>query len=263
MTSGLYWLAGTCVAILVAAMISIGRSGAGWGVWFCYMTGRLQTRIFCRWKANNACPFPEEGPAIIVANHTSPVDPVIVWMRHFASFRKYRIRVIGFMMAREYYLQRGPVGWVCRTMQSIPVARAGRDMGPVKEALKRLEAGHLLGLFPEGRLNDKSPDSQLLAGGTGVAWLALKSRVPVIPVFIHNAPRSKSMIRVFFKFTRTSVTYGEPLDLSKWYDTKLSHEVLSAATDQIMSAIAQLGGIEYSSAFREYKVENTSNECSD
>lgn len=77
--------------------------------------------------------------------------------------------------------------------------RNGRDMQSVRQALERLKQGRLLGLFPEGRLNGETPNDRLLAGDTGVAWLALKAAVPVIPIFIQNAPRSGSMVWVFFR----------------------------------------------------------------
>jgi 1-acyl-sn-glycerol-3-phosphate acyltransferase len=168
---------------------------------------------------------------------------MLLWMDHFAAFDKPRLRVIGFMMAKEYYIRGGLLTWICRTMQSIPVERAGQDMAPIREALRRLQAGHLLGLFPEGGINVTAPDEQLRAGGTGVAWLALRSKAPVIPVFIGQAPRSDSMVRVFFQRTHTTLTYGPPIDLSKWKQPKPSHSDLIEATDHIMQSIANLGGL--------------------
>lgn len=241
------WLYLITVMALAAAAIafSVRRSRVGFGPWLCYQLARLQSVLFTRWTARNQCTYPPSGAAIIVANHTSPVDPVILWIRHFAGFPEKHMRIISYMMAREYYQRRDPVGWVCRVMRAIPVDRSGRDFGPVRHALTRLENGHLVGLFPEGRLNLSTPDEQLLPGGTGVAWLALKSRVPVLPVFIHNAPRGKTMVSSFFIRTRTMVTYGEPVDLSPWLDRKLTHSLLAEATDQIMQSLAVLGGVRY------------------
>ncbi|MFN9719740.1 MAG: hypothetical protein ACK58L_13660, partial [Planctomycetota bacterium] len=91
-------------------------------------------------------------------------------------------------------------------------------------------------------------DDQLQKPGTGVAWLALKSRAPVIPVFIHNAPRSRSMVLSFLVRSRTRITYGPPIDLSRWFlepDEKQSLETLCAVTDHIMSTLACLGGIHF------------------
>jgi 1-acyl-sn-glycerol-3-phosphate acyltransferase len=240
----------TATALSLPAAVSAIRCEAGWRVWVCYQIARLHSLLISGWSASNKCIFPEDGPAIIVANHTSPVDPVIIWIRHFSGFRRKRLRVIGYMMAREYYERRDIVGWACRAMQSIPVERTGRDSLPVKAALIRLEAGHLLGLFPEGRLNTSSPDSCLLPGGTGVAWLALKSGVPVLPVFIHNAPRDRSMVKAFFRRTTPRITYGEPMDLSAWAGRRLSHELLAEVTDQIMQAIARLGSVQFTPVSR-------------
>jgi 1-acyl-sn-glycerol-3-phosphate acyltransferase len=85
-----------------------------------------------------------------------------------------------------------------------------------------------------------------LPGGTGVAWLALRSKAPVIPVFIHNAPRSSSMVWAFFTCTRTTLTYGPPIDLSRWYKDKPSRSDLVEVTDLIMSRLAEMGGLRTS-----------------
>jgi 1-acyl-sn-glycerol-3-phosphate acyltransferase len=168
---------------------------------------------------------------------------MLLWMHHFTQFKKPRLRVIGYMMAKEYYVRGGLLTWICKAMESIPVERAGRDMAPIREALRRLQDGHLLGLFPEGGINIEAPDEQLRSAGTGVAWLALKSKAPVIPVFIGHAPRSESMVGVFFKSTRTTLTYGPPIDLSKWYQDKPGHADLIEVTDVVMQRIAELGGL--------------------
>ncbi len=240
----------TAIAILLisALFIAFGlwralTCPAGWRAWICYRIAMFHRFLFSRCTQENACTIPEEGAAIIVANHTSPLDPVVLWTKHFSEFKKPHLRVIGYMMAKEYYIRRGLIGWVCRAMESIPVERSGRDMVPIRDALRRLQDGKLLGLFPEGRLNLKTPDEQLLPAGTGIAWLALKSGAPVIPVFIRNSPRSKSMVRAFVVRTRTSLRYGPPIDLSRWKDAKGTQEELTEITDYIMSHIAALGGL--------------------
>lgn len=249
--SPVFWT--LCAAVFVVAVASVRAvtCPAGWRPWICYQIAIIHRTLFVRCRMTNVCPFPESGAAIVVANHTSPVDPILIWHRHFAQFRKPRLRVIGFLMAREFYDRRGIVNWVCRAMESIPVERSGRDMKPIREALKRLDAGHLLGVFPEGRLNVISPDERLLPGGSGVAWLAIKSRAPVIPVFIRNAPRGNSIIQSFFLRTQVTLTYGEPIDLSEWYDRKLGHEELAEVTDLIMRSLAMLGGIEFTATVTE------------
>ena len=158
------------------------------------------------------------------------------------------------MMAKEFYQRRGIVNWVCRAMESIPVARSGQDMASIREALTRLESGQLLGVFPEGRLNIESPDERLLPGGSGVAWLAIKSKAPVIPVFIHNAPRGKSVVDSFFVRAHATLVYGSPIDLSAWHQEKTGHKELAEVTDTIMDALAKLGGIRFYAGSRKFVV---------
>ncbi len=243
--SPLFWALCATVLIVASVVLRAAMCSAGWRAWVCYQIAVIHGTFFARCRMTNVCPFPESGPAIIVANHTSPVDPILIWHRHFAEFRKPRLRVIGFMMAKEFYQKRGIMNWVCRAMESIPVARSGQDVGPIRVALKRLESGHLLGLFPEGRLNRESPDERLIPGGTGVAWLAIKSKAPVIPVFIHHAPRGKTLLGSFLIRTQATLTYGTPIDLSAWHDKKPGHEELAEVTDLIMKTLSDLGGIGF------------------
>lgn len=249
------WIA-TAVALVMLALcvVAAARCPAGWKPWVCYQLGVCHAALFYHWRAANRSTIPEHGPALIVSNHTSPVDPVILWIRHFAEFQKPRLRLIAYMVAREYVIRRDPVGWVCRAMRSIPVAREGKDMAAVQAALRRLEQGELLGVFPEGRLNAASPDEQLLPGGTGVGWLALKSGVPVIPIFIRNAPRSDSMVMSFFRRTSVEVIYGDPIDLSSLANRRLTHVVVAEATNRIMKSLADLGGIRFTPVASEAKL---------
>jgi 1-acyl-sn-glycerol-3-phosphate acyltransferase len=182
----------------------------------------------------------------VIANHRSPVDPMMVWTNHHfrggAAGGSRNIRVTGFLTASEYCNVAG-MRWLVRTMRSIPVDRDGRDMAPAREALRRLKNGELVGLFPEGGINW---GTRLRSANPGVAFLALKSRVKVYPVFIHDAPQPvTSMVAPFIRRSRVRVTYGEPIDLSKFHSRKTTPELLDEVTDLIMSRLAKTGGVDY------------------
>src|SRR5690606_20234993 len=187
------------------------------------------------WRANrHTSPFPECGPALIIANHRSPVDPQILWMNHHFGWKRHKIRTISFLTAKEDYEQPGIVGWICRTMQSIPAARAGRDMAPAGQALRMLQQGRIVGVFPEGRINT---GPGLLPASSGPAWLALRADCPVIPVFIHGAPQGNTMVRSFLIPSRTTVVYGEPVDLTTYRSRPKSREVLEEVTELLMNRL--------------------------
>ena len=222
-------------AVLVVAW-QVAQCRDGWRVWVLYVIERLYCGLLFRWRGNRPCPFPAEGPALVIANHSSPVDPLLIWMNHHLDNRERRIRVISFLMAREYYELRA-LRFISEGMQSIPTERDGKDMGPAREALRRLKKGKLIGIFPEGHINRSGG---LLEANSGVAWLALHAKVPVYPVFIHGSPGGKTMIEPFYTPCRVRVAYGDPVDLSSYYGRRRTHELLREVTEFLMSRLAEL-----------------------
>ena len=240
------------LVLLSYAAIAVGlllaskrRCQNGWRVWLLFLIERFYVAFVFHWRANGRCPYPESSGALILSNHRSPIDPLMAWMNsHLRYDEKARsIRVIGYLMAREYYEQAGLTGWISRAMQSIPVDRNGQDMGPTRDAIRRLERGDLIGIFPEGGINT---GEGLRAANSGIAFLALKAGVPVIPVYIHGVPKTESMIAPFYTPSRVRVTYGTPIDLSLWQGQRKSQELLQALTDALMWKLADLGGVRYS-----------------
>jgi 1-acyl-sn-glycerol-3-phosphate acyltransferase len=233
------FLAGYAAIAAAAVVWQCLRSGLSWGAWALYAVERLYLPLMFHWRANRRCPFPDEGPALIVANHRTPVDPLFLWMNNHLSSPRRRIRIIRFLMVRAYEDVPG-IGWITRNVQTIGVERDGRDLKGAREALDALKQGELVGIFPEGRLNE---GEGLLPGDTGVAWLALRSEVPVFPVFIHDAPQGKTMVDPFWTPSSVRVTYGEPVDLSAYYGQRKSQELLREVTDLLMQRLAELGGV--------------------
>jgi 1-acyl-sn-glycerol-3-phosphate acyltransferase len=229
------------VVFLAAVRWQVKHHSPGWTCWFLYSAARLYVPLCFHFRTNRRCPFPEAGAALIIANHRSPVDPIFIWMGHHLSSRSQVIRIIGFMTAREYYEVPG-VKWICETMECIPVDRDGKDTAPTREALRHLKKGQLLALFPEGKIN---LGDELISGTPGVAWLALTARVPIFPVFIHNAPLGLTMVQPFYDFRRVHVSYGEAIDLSEYFGRRKTHELLVEVTDRLMQQLAETGGVTY------------------
>ena len=103
--------------------------------------------LWHRLKTNGWAPLPETGPAILIANHTCGIDHLILQ----AGCR----RVLGFMIAREYYEWR-KISYFCKLVDCIPVNRDGRDLQATRTALRALEAGRVLPIFPEGKVTPAS-----------------------------------------------------------------------------------------------------------
>ena len=209
--------------------------------WMLYCVERVFVGLMWRWRSDRPCPFPSDGAALVIANHSSAADPMQLWMNHHLGSGRRNVRTISFMMAKEYYNVPG-IHWICRSMRSIPVSRDGKDTGPLRDALRKLQKGHLVGIFPEGRINVDG--SGILDGSLGVGWLALKSRVPVYPVYLGNVPGGSNMVTPFLTRSQVRVTYGEPIDLSEFYDQRPKGVVLEQVTELMMTRLAELGGVE-------------------
>ena len=169
--------------------------------------------------------LPRTGPAILICNHISGLDPLLI--------QSVCPRLIVWMMAKEYYDIKA-LTWVFRTIEAIPVDRGGRDMTATRAALRALENGRVLGVFPEGRI-ERTRD--LLPVQTGVALMAIKTGVPVFPAYLDGTQRNRSMLRAFFHRNRATLTFGPEVKLDR---SSTSKEGLAAATERMTEAVAAL-----------------------
>ncbi|MGI8524286.1 MAG: lysophospholipid acyltransferase family protein [Nocardioides sp.] len=183
---------------------------------------------------------PTEGPAILASNHLSYAD----WLFMPLTMS----RRITFVAKAEYFNSPGIKGWFQRKFFSsagqVPIDRSGATAaeGALSSASRILEEGELFGIYPEGT---RSYDGRLYRGKTGVARLALLSKVPVIPVAVLGTDVVAPPGKKFGTFTRPGVRFGRPLDFSRYEGMENDRYILRAITDEIMYEIMQLSGQEY------------------
>ena len=138
------------VVLLVGAGIVIGRlmvrHRLRFSEAFLYVLNVTLTR--CLWRATVEGSIdlsPGQG-AIFVSNHSSSIDPLFLQM--------LIPRAIHYLVAREY-VERRFLGWPLRVAGAIPVNRGGIDTAAIKLAIRYAEAGEMVGIFPEGRINTR------------------------------------------------------------------------------------------------------------
>ncbi|HOH89845.1 MAG TPA: lysophospholipid acyltransferase family protein, partial [Bacillota bacterium] len=101
------------------------------------------------------------------------------------------------------------------------------DIKSIKTSLKLLNSGKILALFPEGtRKKSEEIDAE-----PGIAMLAIKSKVPIVPVAIISSYK-------FFK--RTNIIIGEPIELAEFYDKKLLNDEYIKISVDVMKRIHEL-----------------------
>jgi 1-acyl-sn-glycerol-3-phosphate acyltransferase len=178
---------------------------------------------------------PSEGPAIIAANHVSPLDTVLLPL-------VVPHRQVVFLGKAEYF-QSWKTRWFFQGTGVIPIQRGGSESATALQgAIEALKEGKLVGIFPEGT---RSPDGRMYRGRTGVARMALASRMPVIPAALIGTFDAMPANAKVPKPHRVEVRFGAPLRFDDYSETEVDREVLRSLTDRIMEAIRALSGQEY------------------
>ena len=122
--------------------------------------------------------------------------------------------------------------------------RSGKDAGQaaIREGLGVLSKDELLGIYPEGT---RSHDGRLYKGKVGVAVMALRAGVPVIPCAMIGTFEAQPPGRKIPKIHPVSIRFGEPLEFSRYAGMENEKAILRAITDEIMYAILTLSEQEY------------------
>ena len=218
-------------ALAIALAIAGRKSGLNAFQMLLLQIARAINRFVWHTKINRPLPIGPDQGAVIIANHTSSVDPLFIQM---ATNRQ-----VHWLVAREYCVD-WRLGWFFRAVGAIPAGRGGVDSAAVKQAIRLASAGKLVGLLPEGRIN--TTGELLLPGRPGAALVALRARVPVIPCYIAGASYDGTAVGALFKPARIQMTVGDPIDISEFDGREREPGVMEELTKRMLTAIARLAG---------------------
>jgi 1-acyl-sn-glycerol-3-phosphate acyltransferase len=181
---------------------------------------------------------PRSGAAILASNHLSAAD----WVFMPLQLR----RRVTFLAKAEYFTGTGVKGFLQRAFFSgagqVPIDRASASAAEdaIRTGARILRDGKLLGIYPEGT---RSPDGRLYRGKIGVARMALEAGIPVVPVAMTYRKRDIPLIGRHLP--RVCVTFGRPLDFSRYDGLAGDRFVERSITDEIMYEVMTLSGQEY------------------
>jgi 1-acyl-sn-glycerol-3-phosphate acyltransferase len=206
------------------------------GYWVTKLILTPLLRLFFRVRTEGLEHVPGRGAAILASNHVSFCDsfflPLVLPRR------------LTYLAKAEYF-DDWKVAWFFRAVGQIPIRRgaAAEWRRSLETAVEVLGEGKLLGIYPEGT---RSKDGRLHRGHTGVARVALRAGVPVIPVGIVGTREVQPVgARMLRPFRPVTIRIGRPLDFSDLAGRDDERKVLRQVTDEVMAAIQQLSGQEY------------------
>lgn len=165
-----------------------------------------------------------KGKCILVVNHTSSMDAPLLAANLFE--KKH------FLAKEELFRNKFKGGFI-KFLGGMPINRTQPTLAQIKNALGVLKKNKKLVIFPEGtRRDDKVDNGEMGETKNGAAMLAIKSKSPVIPVWISRKPK-------LFRLARIEI--GEPFELSEFYDKKLDEKTLNEAGQIINQKILDIG----------------------
>lgn len=180
---------------------------------------RIILVVVRRWEIEGAENIPGSDGVVLVANHVSYWDPVVV----ICAFK----RKVYFMAKAELF-KIPVVGYVVGISGAFPVRRDRTDRNAIRTALRLLEEGEVVGVFPEGT---RSHSGEMLKPHLGAAMLALKTGAPVLPVAVSGTRGFWGKIRV---------RVGRPIPVESFKTG--SRGDLESLSDLAMSRIGALLG---------------------
>jgi len=170
------------------------------------------------------------GAFIVAANHVNYLDGVVLGVA--------LSRQIVFLVMPRVYRATPIHPFFHDRVGSIPINLARPDHGAIRGVLRVLEAGGVVGIFPEGPFGK---DGQLVRGQPGIALVALRAGVPVVPAAITGTFEALAARRWYIpRPVPLRVRFGAPLRFAAQARRVLSHRVREDVTARIMDEIAAL-----------------------
>jgi 1-acyl-sn-glycerol-3-phosphate acyltransferase len=187
-----------------------------------------------RFRAAGLENIPAGGPVILVSNHQSYMDPVLIGC---ANPRKPVL-----YMARESLFRWAPFAWFLGQMHVFPVKRGGADRSAWRHFEKLVADGEQVNFYPEGT---RSADGKLQRADPGADMLIHRCKgATVIPCRVRGAYKVLNKDKGFQGLHPVSLVFGPPVDLAAEFAQSGGRECYQAIADKVMAAIAAIPPIE-------------------
>ena len=169
---------------------------------------------------------PDEGGYVVVANHISATDPIIICY----AFRKHQVH----FMAKKELFGIPLFGRFIRMLGAFPIDRGGNDVGAIRNAVAIVEEGKALGIFPQGH-RYPGVDPRGTRTKNGAVLIASRVGAPMVPVYIWHKGNKGG------PFRKTYVVIGEKIPFENFVYNKEESGEYARITGQIFDKVCALG----------------------
>jgi len=170
--------------------------------WFFWSLCLLICTVFFRYRRLGRHNIPKDGAFLIVANHESYLDPVLVGL----AIDTKPVTPL----ARNALFKNPIFGAHLRTLGCVPIDETNGDIAAIKEGVRQLRAGRIVSIFPEG---SRSHDGAIHPFKRGALLLIKRSTVPILPIAVAGAydawPRAQKLPRILR--SRVAINIGKPI----------------------------------------------------
>jgi 1-acyl-sn-glycerol-3-phosphate acyltransferase len=177
------------------------------------------SNVFFKYKVIGAENIPNKGNVIIASNHKSNLDPIFL----AAAIENRTVAAI----AKQELFKSKPLAFVLKKLNVIPINREKPDVSTIKNILRVIKDGYVLGMFPEGT-RIKEPGFGKAKGGLSV--FAIKGKAQVIPI---------SIISNYKLFNRVTIYIDKPISFEQYYKQKLTTEENERLAQNVLEVIKE------------------------
>lgn len=180
---------------------------------------RMFSKVFYKYEIIGEENIPNEGNVIIAANHKSNLDPIFV----AGAIRNRELAPLG---KKELFAIK-PLGYILKKLNGIPINREKPDVSTIKNILKAIKEGYVLGIFPEGT---RIKEPGFGKAKPGLSLFAVKSKSVVVPI---------SIISNYKIFNKVTIYIDKPISFEEYYKQKLTTEDHERLSQNVLEVIKE------------------------
>ena len=165
--------------------------------------------------------IPTHGGVLIVSNHQSLLDPILLPLR--------LDRPLNYIAKSELFENRFFAWFLRSILNAFPVRQGRGDVRAVKETIQRLQEGHLMNIYPEG---SRTEDGEIGPLQGGVALIIERAKVAIVPAVIVGAYEAWPIHRKLLRLSPVCIQFGPPMDL-----TGLKRDEILTAIDRTLRSM--------------------------